>query len=129
MIQNLHRKNLIVPLVGDFAGPKTLRAVGAYLKAHDATASVIYTSNVEQYLFQDFDNWKTYYTNIATLPLDSTSTFIRSAFNRGGYNPLPGSGMRSVQLIASVEALLKAFKAGRIMQYYDVLEMSRAPEL
>ena len=43
----------IVPIVGNFAGPKALRAVGAYLTAHGATVTAFYTSNVEQYLFQD----------------------------------------------------------------------------
>src|SRR5205814_1865022 len=31
-IQNLERKNMIVPLVGDFTGPKTIRTIGQYLK-------------------------------------------------------------------------------------------------
>ena len=42
----------IVPIVGDFAGPKALRAVGEYLEAHGATVTAFYSSNVEQYLFQ-----------------------------------------------------------------------------
>jgi hypothetical protein len=58
MIRRLHNDNLIVPLVGDFAGPKALRSVAAYLKEHDAVVSAFYTSNVEQYLFQDDENWK-----------------------------------------------------------------------
>ena len=46
----MQQKNLIVPVVGDFAGPKALRAVGQYLKDHDATLAAFYVSNVEQYL-------------------------------------------------------------------------------
>jgi hypothetical protein len=52
-IQNIQRKNLIVPLVGDFAGPRTIRAVGRYMRKHNALLSVFYTSNVEMYLFQE----------------------------------------------------------------------------
>ena len=63
------RSNLIVPLVGNFAGPKALRAVGAYLRAHGATVTTFYTSNVEQYLFQD-GIWADFARNVATLPLD-----------------------------------------------------------
>src|SRR5207237_4817876 len=51
-IQSLQKSNLIVPLVGDFAGPKTLRAIGTYLAEHNAILSAFYTSNLEMYLFQ-----------------------------------------------------------------------------
>src|SRR5262249_43555035 len=33
-VRVMHQKNLIVPLVGDFAGPKTIRMTGQYLKDH-----------------------------------------------------------------------------------------------
>ena len=36
-IREMERKNLIIPLVADFSGPKTLRRVGQYLKDHKAT--------------------------------------------------------------------------------------------
>ena len=31
-LQEMEKKNLVVPLVGDFAGPKAIRAVGEYLR-------------------------------------------------------------------------------------------------
>ena len=52
-VKTLHEKNLIVPLSGDFGGPKAIRAIGAYLKKQGGTVSAFYVSNVEQYLFQD----------------------------------------------------------------------------
>ena len=58
----------------------------AYLKAHDATVGAFYLSNVEQYL-QD-GKWSAFCRNVATLPLDASSTFIRSASGRGnGFGP------------------------------------------
>jgi hypothetical protein len=62
--------------------------VAQYLKEHHAVVGAFYTSNVEQYLFQQDDEWSRFYKNVATLPLDSTSTFIRSIGGgfRGGYN-------------------------------------------
>ena len=72
----LHQKNLIVPVVGDFAGPKALRAVGAFLKAHGATVTAFYVSNVEMYL-QRNGRWQAFCANVAALPLDEASTFIR----------------------------------------------------
>src|SRR6185295_2473048 len=49
-IRELHRKNLIVPLVGDFAGPSTIRKVGDYLKQRNTNVATFYLSNVESYL-------------------------------------------------------------------------------
>jgi len=73
-VRALHQKNLIVPLVGDFAGPKTIRMTGQYLKEHGATANVFYISNVEDYLQHA---WSAYASNVASLPVDTSSVFIR----------------------------------------------------
>jgi hypothetical protein len=75
-LRNLESRNLVVPVVGNFAGPKAIRAVGAYSKQRDATVSAFYLSNVEQYRLQR--GWNTFCANVATLPLDDTSTFIRA---------------------------------------------------
>jgi hypothetical protein len=80
-MKDLESKNLLVPAVGNFAGPKAIRAVGRYLKDRGATVSAFYLSNVEMYLAQD-GLMASFCRNVATLPLDETSTFIRSA--RGG---------------------------------------------
>ena len=126
-LKRFHEKNLIVPLVGDFAGDKAIRAVGKYLKEREATVTAFYLSNVEQYLFQDADNWRKFYENVATLPLDSTSTFIRSVFNGMGGAGYPSSSraMRSLNMLSSMTELVKAFHEGQINGYYDVIRMSR----
>jgi hypothetical protein len=119
LVRTLQEKNLIVPLVGDFAGPKAIRSVAAYLKEHDAVLSLFYTSNVEQYLFQDDENWRRFYSNVSTLPLDSSSTFIRYVLN--GWR----AGHRSRTLISPIIEMLRAYDRGRIRSYYDVVDMSR----
>jgi hypothetical protein len=81
-VRDLEAANLVVPVVGDFGGPKAIRAIGAYLKAHDATVGAFYLSNVEQYLAQD-GKTTAFCRSVATLPLDQTSTFIRSTSGRG----------------------------------------------
>ncbi len=81
VVKELEEKNLIVPLVGDFGGPKTIRAVGKYLKEHRATVTAFYLSNVEQYLES---NWSSFCASVASLPLDESSTFIRASRNFGG---------------------------------------------
>ena len=80
-LRDLERKNLLVPVVGNFGGPRAIRAVGSYLKDHGATISAFYLSNVEQYLWRD-GIWDEFCGNVATLPLEETSTFIRAV--RGG---------------------------------------------
>jgi hypothetical protein len=121
-IKRLEEANLIVPVIGNFGGPKAVKAVGAWVRNHGAVVTTFYTSNVEQYLFQD-NLWREYYQNVATLPLDGTSLFIRSAFNMGGFGG--GGGIRSQQLLCGVQELLAAFNAGKINSYYDVIGMSR----
>ena len=48
--KEMHGKNLIIPVVGDFAGEKALRSMSDYVRSHNATISIFYVSNVEQYL-------------------------------------------------------------------------------
>jgi hypothetical protein len=117
VVHRLQKNNLIVPLVGDFAGPKALRSVGEYLKEHDALVTVFYTSNVEQYLFQDDNNWRSFYENVGTLPLDSSSTFIRYVVNRG-FN-------RAHTVLSPMAEVVEAYKSGDVRSYYDVIDMSR----
>lgn len=120
VLRDLQMRNLVVPVVGDFTGPKALKAVGTFLKGHNAVVGAIYTSNVEQYLFQ-YGTWPNYYANVGTLPIDGSSLFIRSCFNT--CSSVPWS--RSAQLLDPVAALLKDVAAGRVFSYYDLLARSR----
>jgi hypothetical protein len=91
-LKDLEARNMVVPVVGNFAGPKAIRAVGSYLKQKGAVVSTFYMSNVEQYLSEGSQSMDFCY-NVATLPLDSTSTLIRSI--RGGSS---GGGRFSLSL-------------------------------
>ena len=126
-LSEIEKNNAIVPLVGNFAGPKALRAVGGYLRQHNATVSAFYTSNVEMYLFQQGDDWKKFYDNVATLPVTEKSTFIRSVSNRGlrfqFRNSAPGA--RASTRLNPIADLIRAYRAGRIDGYYDVIAMSK----
>ena len=123
-LRELQTKNLLVPLVGNFSGDKTLRAVGRYVKDRGAVVTAFYTSNVEQYLFQQGDDWQRFYANVALLPMDSTSTFIRSLSNGNGFRPgSPNS--RSVQLLSSMMETLKAVQDGRVQTYYDMIQLAK----
>jgi hypothetical protein len=99
------QKNLLVPIVGDFAGKKALRAIGQYLAEHGASVSVFYTSNVEQYLFQN-GVWREFYGNVATLPLGDGAAFLRSA--------------RGLDVLDPIALLLRDFTEGKIRGYGDI---------
>jgi hypothetical protein len=135
-MKDFESKNLVVPLVADFAGPKAIRSIGKYLRDHDAVVGAFYTSNVEQYLFQN-GVWRQYYENVATLPLDANSTFIRSIGGGfrgrfGSYGVAPRAaqaqarlGGRLPSVTSSIQDLIAAFHDGRILSYGDVIAMSR----
>jgi len=89
VLKDLHERNMFVPVVGNFGGPKALRAVGRYVREHGATIAAMYLSNVEQYLNQD-GIWYSFCANVASMPLDERSTFIRSSQGGGGGG---GSGL------------------------------------
>ena len=119
LIQRFQKDNLIVPLVGDFAGPKTIRAVAQYVREHRGTVHTFYASNVEQYLFRDKENWKHFYDNVAFLPANSTSTFIRYVLDARGY------GRPRNTLISSIWSTMGAYRSGQLHDYYDLMNLSR----
>jgi hypothetical protein len=95
-VKALEEKNLIVPVVGDFGGPKALRGIGQYLKEHDGFVSTFYVSNVEQFLIQS-GTWTNFCLNVGALPIDARSIFIYTG--RGspltGPTPVAGNGLQS----------------------------------
>lgn len=106
-VKTLHEHNLIVPVSGDFGGPKAIRAIGTYLREHAGTVSAFYVSNVEQYLFGD-GHAGAFYANVATLPMDSTTVFIRPYSMRRG-----GSGGATLSL-CPISGFLQAVQAQRV---------------
>lgn len=122
-VKELEERNLLIPVVGDFAGPKAVRAVGHYLKDHGAIVSAFYLSNVEQYLFRPPQGGppvhKEFYESVAALPLDESSTFIRS-----GNPPGRGRGFGLTPMRSSILDVLEAFNEGKVNSQIDVLLMS-----
>ncbi len=77
LVKSLEERNLVVPVVGDLAGPKAVRAIGAYLAQHHKKVAAFYTSNVEQYLFQT-GTFARFAGNLGAMPFDEKSVIIRS---------------------------------------------------
>lgn len=131
-VRDLERRNLIIPVVGNFAGPKTVRAVGSWLRERNAKVSVYYLSNVEQYLFGD-RIWNDFIENVATMPLDSTSRFIRSSSTRGGFGGGAGFGVGNAngflmtQLTASILDNVQGSRDQSIANYETLVTRRSKP--
>lgn len=121
-VKEMEEKNLVIPIVGNFGGPKAIRAVGKYLKDHGAIVNAFYLSNVEQYLFRPPQGGppidREFYENVETLPLDESSAFIRS-----GNAPPPGRG-NLLPMMSSIMSILTAYNDGRIQDQRDVILLS-----
>jgi hypothetical protein len=129
VLRDLQQRNLVIPVVGDFSGPKALRAVGAYLAGRGLTVTALYASNVESYLFRN-DVWRSFYGNLAALPADGRSVLVRSLSRGFGWRSMtypapgvayPGGGMDGRIVLDSIEDLVGAFRRGEISTYADVL--------
>ena len=114
-VKSLHERNLIVPVSGDFGGPKALRAIGAWLRSRGGTVSAFYVSNVEQYLFQD-GKQLAFYENVGSLPVNEASVFIR-----------PYSMRRSVttEPLCPIAPFLGAVQKGVVFTNNDALACPR----
>jgi hypothetical protein len=107
----MQQKNLIVPIL-DFAGPKAIQA-GKYLSDHSDDLSILSVQR-RQYLTPTA-TLKRFYENVATLPLNSSSSFIRSRRPRISaalFNPTPARFATS---------WMQSSKTG---QSFDVLQFS-----
>jgi hypothetical protein len=125
-VREMQRKNLIVPLVGDFAGPAVIRNVGRYLTEHKATVGAFYISNVETYLSDP--QKQTFYENVTALPVDSSSMFIRHILG----NPARGltwwrQGMSNVSTIAPMSEFIAQIKSGRRPTFQEIVRETKDP--
>ena len=120
-LKDLHSRNMLVPVVGDFGGPKAIRGVGAWLKERGAKVQAFYTSNVEQYLFQSTNSWRNYYANVATLPLDASSTYIRGDAS----GPNPAQIMYRANISCSIQRHLELVAQGAVRNYEEAIARCR----
>jgi len=131
LVRQMQLKNLVIPIVGDFAGPKAVRAVGSYIKEHNAIVAAFYLSNVEVYLGEPRGSRETlqsFYQNAAALPVDSTGFYIRfvglgdAAANLKWLKP-----PHWVQTVSSMSDLNNRIKAGENLNYGQALQLIPDP--
>jgi hypothetical protein len=122
--RTMQRRNLIVPVVGDFAGPNAVRAVGRYVREHGATVDVFYTSNVESYLFRE-NKWEAFYDSLLTMPFGRSAVVVRTFF---GAVVRECASLRPTirsPVVASVQPLLQQYRGGKLATQCDLIAGSR----
>lgn len=97
-VQTMEKENRVVPVVGDFAGDRAMPGVAAAIREKGLTVSAFYVSNVEQYLFEN-NVWAKWAKNIAALPTDDKSLFIRAYLDQGKKHPREKKGHRTATVL------------------------------
>lgn len=119
-VKSLQARDLVIPIVGNLAGPTALRAVGRFLTASHLKLSVIYTSNVEFYLFRE-GSFAAFVENLARLPRQPGSLIVRSVFPSGRtFVALPPS-YNSASLTQPVQTMLDGYAKGRFRLYGELV--------
>jgi hypothetical protein len=122
-LRDLHERNRIIPIVGDFAGTKALKSIAGYLRDHSYKVSVFYTSNVEMYLFQN-QSFDDFVNNVKALPITDGSIFIRSANSRGQW---AFSSHRMTTMLQYISVFLKDYQDGRYADYWMLTNTHSIP--
>jgi hypothetical protein len=102
VVQKMEREDRIIPVVGDFAGPHSLKAIAAEIGKRKLVVSAFYVSNVEQYVMQD-GKWKAWLENVHALPHDEKSVFIRAYLDQGKPHPKQMKGHRTATVLQSFD--------------------------
>ena len=123
-VRSMEARDLIVPVVGNVAGDRAVKAIGQYAAEHHLAISAFYLSNVEQYLLGRDGGFEEWARNVVALPHDSTSVIIRSYFGRlGMVHPLyvPGPGNISTSMIETIDSFAKRYAGGELRGYADLV--------
>ncbi len=131
-IRQMQSKNMFIPVVGDFAGPKAIRKVADYVKQHNSIVSAFYLSNVETYLSSTArggtpEKLQKFYENAASLPVDRSSLFIRfvGAQNSDNLRWWKGGWL---QVVSPMVDLRERISAGARPTYSEALQAIPDPK-
>ena len=119
-VRSMQRRNLIIPIVGDFSGREALAAVGNYLRKRKLTVSVFYVSNVEIVLLDSLEQFSDFVKNVKKLPTDERSLLLRSTFSYYGH-PARLPGYQLCNLLQKASIFLQDFDRGLYRSYRDLI--------
>ena len=122
-VRLMQSRNLIIPVVGDFAGKKALAAIAAYLVKHKMTVSVFYVSNVEIVLLDwgSFEQFADFVNNVKKLPANDRTLLLRSTFSYYGH-PSRLPGYQFCSFLQTLSSYLQDFSRGRYRTYQDLMK-------
>jgi hypothetical protein len=123
-VRSRQRQNLVVPVVGNFAGPKALKAIGDYVRGRNGRIELFYVSNVEPYLFAAGQS-RQFYDNLLTMPFSDSATFIRTFF--GATSRECGALRPTIRtpVVSSVTAVLDAHRSGALGTQCELVSLSK----
>lgn len=125
-VRELAASGRLVPVVGDFAGEKALRGIGAFANEQDEAVTAFYTSNVEFYLIRN-GVFPRYVENVRALPLSADSQFIRAYFSYGYPHPQALPGHRSTVVRQKMGRFLELYDDDAFRDFWDVSTMDALP--
>lgn len=120
IVQSMQRRNLIIPLVGDLAGPTVLPKLAPWLREQREAISVLYTSNVEDYLLR-YGTFRDFVRSVRALPRRSNSIIIRSWFGGPGTHPQQVPGYFTAQLVERIDAFATDPSVDRVASYRQLV--------
>jgi hypothetical protein len=126
VMKSLEDRNLVIPVVGDFGGPRALTGIASWLRENNELLSAFYTSNVEQYLFRD-GGFADFAASVARFPLAPNAVFIRSCFVCANGHPSAAPGYHAVPIVQRLAGFVELHAAGRLTSYGTLLNSALLP--
>ena len=121
-IRAMEQQDLIIPVVGDLAGPSAINAISRHILERGERLSAFYVSNVEFYLFGD-GKYPQFVENLERIPRSPNSVLIRSVFGKFiSIDSVPG--YFSTQMIQPIESLVSGGATG-YRSYYSLITAGR----
>ena len=120
VVKDLEDRNLIIPLVGDFAGDRALPGVADWMTANHEQLSALYTSNVEQYLY-GAGTFDAFAKNVERFPRNAKSVIVRSCFICFGNHPSAMNGYHAVMMTQFVNTFAELRAAGQLTLYGNLV--------
>jgi hypothetical protein len=119
-VRSLQRRDLVIPVTGDLAGPSALARIGGLMRERGERLSAIYASNVEFYISRG-SGFDRFIGNLSQLPHTEKSLVVRSIFP-GPFGPVAAApGYYSTSVVQRVDDLLEGVASGRYRSYSDLV--------
>jgi hypothetical protein len=119
-LKQMQQQNLIIPIVGNFAGEHALTKVAKYVRANKQHLATFYVSNVEFYLLRKKQDWDQYVANVQQFPYDNNSVFIRAYFGYSASHPEQHSHYRMTTVLQKINSFVQLSQKGMYQTYWDV---------